>query len=263
MPVIGTFSAVKDGYAGTIRTLTMNVRGAARRQRPQGQPTARPTSASWPGTAEIGAAWRRTSRASDETYLQRQARRPRPAAADLGRPAREHRRRPRAPDLAARPEGRRLRRCAAMASTPSSTARTPRHQRRGNPAGQPSRLAAAATEPLLPSDEPHGRVPRPRRPARAAALRGRLLPLLPVPLHQRADRRRPRSPSWLSAPPTSGSSRRSYFLVFGRGPAPLRRAPRPLRAAPRRQPSCSSSPPPARSCSPLPTALHAPCSAAR
>jgi uncharacterized protein (DUF736 family) len=26
MPIIGTFSAVKDGYAGTIRTLTMSVR---------------------------------------------------------------------------------------------------------------------------------------------------------------------------------------------------------------------------------------------
>ena len=33
--------------------------------------------------------------------------------------------------------------------------------------------------------------------------------------------------------------------------APLRRAARPLRAAPRRQRACSSSPPPARSCSPL------------
>ena len=26
MPIIGAFSAVKDGYAGTIRTLTMSVR---------------------------------------------------------------------------------------------------------------------------------------------------------------------------------------------------------------------------------------------
>ena len=26
MPVIGTFSAVKDGYAGTIRTLTMTAK---------------------------------------------------------------------------------------------------------------------------------------------------------------------------------------------------------------------------------------------
>ena len=28
MPVIGTFSAVKDGYAGTIRTLTHDGQGA-------------------------------------------------------------------------------------------------------------------------------------------------------------------------------------------------------------------------------------------
>jgi uncharacterized protein (DUF736 family) len=26
MPVIGAFSAVKDGYAGTIRTLTLNIK---------------------------------------------------------------------------------------------------------------------------------------------------------------------------------------------------------------------------------------------
>ena len=32
MPVIGTFSAVKDGYAGTIRTLTMISQGQHPRQ---------------------------------------------------------------------------------------------------------------------------------------------------------------------------------------------------------------------------------------
>jgi hypothetical protein len=31
MPVIGTFSAVKDGYVGTIRTLTMTAKVSRRR----------------------------------------------------------------------------------------------------------------------------------------------------------------------------------------------------------------------------------------
>ena len=87
MPIIGTFSAVKDGYAGTIRTLTMSVRVrlvANDRKEAEGAPDFRIVA----GAAEIGAAWRRTSRASEETYLQRQARRSGPAAADLGRPAR-------------------------------------------------------------------------------------------------------------------------------------------------------------------------------
>ena len=68
MPVIGTFSAVKDGYAGTIRTLTMTARVrmiANDRKDGEGAPDFRIMA----GTAEIGAAWRKTKQGSEETYL--------------------------------------------------------------------------------------------------------------------------------------------------------------------------------------------------
>jgi uncharacterized protein (DUF736 family) len=68
MPVIGTFSAVKDGYAGTIRTLTMTARVrmiANDRKDSEGAPDFRIMA----GTAEIGAAWRKTKQGSEETYL--------------------------------------------------------------------------------------------------------------------------------------------------------------------------------------------------
>jgi uncharacterized protein (DUF736 family) len=68
MPVIGTFSVGKDGYAGTIRTLTLNAKVqlvANERREADGAPDFRIMI----GTAEIGAAWRRPRRGSDETYL--------------------------------------------------------------------------------------------------------------------------------------------------------------------------------------------------
>ena len=102
MPVIGTFSAVKDGYAGTIRTLTMNTKVrivANDRKETRGAPDFRIMA----GSAEIGAAWRRTKQGTDETYLRVQARRPGLAAAGLGRAARGDRGRRRPPRLAPRP----------------------------------------------------------------------------------------------------------------------------------------------------------------
>jgi uncharacterized protein (DUF736 family) len=68
MPVIGTFSAVKDGYAGTIRTLTVTAKVqilANDRKETEGAPDFRIMA----GAAEIGAAWRKTKHGSDETYL--------------------------------------------------------------------------------------------------------------------------------------------------------------------------------------------------
>ncbi len=68
MPVIGTFSAVKDGYAGTIRTLTMNTKVqivANDRKQGEGAPDFR----IMVGSAEIGAAWRKTKQGSGEAYL--------------------------------------------------------------------------------------------------------------------------------------------------------------------------------------------------
>jgi len=66
MPVIGTFSAVKDGYAGTIRTLMLNGRVrilANDRKNSDGAPDFRISL----GTTEIGAAWRKQG--TDQTYL--------------------------------------------------------------------------------------------------------------------------------------------------------------------------------------------------
>ena len=68
MPVIGTFSAVKDGYAGSIRTLMLNGRVRI-------VPNERKTGADAPdfrislGTTEIGAAWRKTKQGTEQSYL--------------------------------------------------------------------------------------------------------------------------------------------------------------------------------------------------
>jgi uncharacterized protein (DUF736 family) len=68
MPVIGTFSAVKDGYAGTIRTLTVSTKVrmiANDRKEAEGAPDFRIMA----GAGEIGVAWRKTKKDSEETYL--------------------------------------------------------------------------------------------------------------------------------------------------------------------------------------------------
>jgi uncharacterized protein (DUF736 family) len=68
MPVIGTFSAVKDGYAGSIRTLTVSskVRMVAN-DRKEGETA--PDFRIMAGGSEIGVAWRKTKQGSQETYL--------------------------------------------------------------------------------------------------------------------------------------------------------------------------------------------------
>ena len=68
MPVIGTFSAVKDGYAGSIRTLMLNGRvriTANDRKDVAGAPDFRISL----GVTEIGAAWRKTKKGSEQSYL--------------------------------------------------------------------------------------------------------------------------------------------------------------------------------------------------
>lgn len=67
MPVIGTFKPDKDGYAGTIRTLTLNakVRIVANDQKHgAGAPDFRVLA----GLSEIGAAWRKTAE-DQSSYL--------------------------------------------------------------------------------------------------------------------------------------------------------------------------------------------------
>ena len=68
MPVIGTFSAVSDGYAGTIRTLSINARVkifANDRKETEGSPDFRVSL----GATEIGAAWRKTKQGTEQSYL--------------------------------------------------------------------------------------------------------------------------------------------------------------------------------------------------
>ena len=68
MPVIGRFAAVRDGYAGRIRTLTINSRVriiANDRKEKDGAPDFRVIASD----AEIGAAWRHTRPGSESGYL--------------------------------------------------------------------------------------------------------------------------------------------------------------------------------------------------
>lgn len=68
MAIIGTFSAVNDGYAGSIRTLTVNARVkilANDRKESEGAPDFRVSL----GATEIGAAWRRIKQGTDQSYL--------------------------------------------------------------------------------------------------------------------------------------------------------------------------------------------------
>ena len=67
MPVIGTFKPDKDGYAGTIRTLTLNakVRIVANDQK---HSTGAPDFRILAGLSEIGAAWRKTAE-DQSSYL--------------------------------------------------------------------------------------------------------------------------------------------------------------------------------------------------
>ena len=68
MPIIGTFSAAQDGYAGTIKTMTLTARMrfvANDRKAGDGAPDFR----IFADSTEIGAAWRKTKQGSEETYL--------------------------------------------------------------------------------------------------------------------------------------------------------------------------------------------------
>ena len=68
MPVIGVFAAVRDGYAGRIRTLTINSRVriiATNRGGKGGAPDFRVIASE----AEIGVAWRVIKPNADSSYL--------------------------------------------------------------------------------------------------------------------------------------------------------------------------------------------------
>lgn len=68
MPVIGTFTAIKDGYTGSIRTLALSARVkflANERKESDSAPDFRVSI----GATEIGAAWRRTKQGTEQSYL--------------------------------------------------------------------------------------------------------------------------------------------------------------------------------------------------
>lgn len=68
MAIIGTFKPDKDGYAGTIRTLSISAKArivANNRKSASGSPDFR----IFAGESEIGAAWRKTTKNGDASYL--------------------------------------------------------------------------------------------------------------------------------------------------------------------------------------------------
>lgn len=67
MAAIGTFTAQADGYTGSIKTLTLNVRAATFRPNEKADDKA-PDYRILAGQTEFGAAWKRTSR-DDREYL--------------------------------------------------------------------------------------------------------------------------------------------------------------------------------------------------
>ena len=67
MATIGTFTAQGDGYTGSIKTLTLNVKSAVFRPNEKSDERA-PDFRILAGQTEFGAAWKRTSQ-QDREYL--------------------------------------------------------------------------------------------------------------------------------------------------------------------------------------------------
>ncbi|MBX3484445.1 DUF736 domain-containing protein [Phenylobacterium sp.] len=67
MATIGTFTAQGDGYTGSIKTLTLNVRQAVLRPNEKSDDKA-PDYRIFAGATEFGAAWKKTSQQNRE-YL--------------------------------------------------------------------------------------------------------------------------------------------------------------------------------------------------
>lgn len=67
MATIGTFTASDNGYVGSIKTLTLNIN--ARFAASEKDNDKAPDYRIFAGTAEFGAAWKKTARDSDREYL--------------------------------------------------------------------------------------------------------------------------------------------------------------------------------------------------
>ncbi|MGJ4923679.1 DUF736 domain-containing protein [Bradyrhizobium sp. HKCCYLRH2015] len=67
MATIGTFTASDNGYTGSIKTLTLNIK--AKFVATEKDNDKAPDYRIWAGTIEFGAAWKKTARDSDREYL--------------------------------------------------------------------------------------------------------------------------------------------------------------------------------------------------
>jgi uncharacterized protein (DUF736 family) len=68
MAIIGTFTKTDDGYVGTIRTMTINVKAKFLRNTEKANDKA-PDYRVFAGGAELGAAWREKGKDGDKDYL--------------------------------------------------------------------------------------------------------------------------------------------------------------------------------------------------
>jgi uncharacterized protein (DUF736 family) len=67
MATIGTFTASDNGYSGSIKTLTLNIK--AKFVASEKDHEKAPDYRIFAGTTEFGAAWKKTARDSDREYL--------------------------------------------------------------------------------------------------------------------------------------------------------------------------------------------------
>ena len=67
MATIGTFTASDNGYTGTIKTLTLNIK--AKFVASEKDHEKAPDYRIFAGSTEFGAAWKKTARDSDREYL--------------------------------------------------------------------------------------------------------------------------------------------------------------------------------------------------
>jgi uncharacterized protein (DUF736 family) len=67
MATIGTFSASDNGYSGSIKTLTLNIK--AKFVASEKDHEKAPDYRIFAGSTEFGAAWKKTARDSDREYL--------------------------------------------------------------------------------------------------------------------------------------------------------------------------------------------------
>lgn len=66
MATIGTFTKTTDGYTGTVKTLSLNVKATIRPSEKDGDKA--PDFRVYAGTVEIGAGWKKTS-ATEREYV--------------------------------------------------------------------------------------------------------------------------------------------------------------------------------------------------